>query len=89
MSNLATDCYRRLGFVIRNARDFDNAFVVKIVFTTLVRSKLEAASIVWNPHEVTYALLLEKIQKTFLILKNLWVLSLPLPDKIFAWNFGF
>lgn len=66
MKTLATDCYRRLGFVIRIAREFDNTVAIRIAYTALVRSKLEAACIVWNPHEVTYALLLEKIQKAFL-----------------------
>lgn len=63
---LAVNCYKRLGFVIRNARDFTDQAVIKLVYSALVRSKLEAASIIWNPYEVTYTLLLEKVQKAFL-----------------------
>ncbi|KAF9798166.1 hypothetical protein SFRURICE_019731 [Spodoptera frugiperda] len=66
MRLLTTDSYRRLGFVIRNMREFDNPKAIKLVYMALVRSKLETASIVWNPHESTYALLLEKVQKAFL-----------------------
>lgn len=66
MKNLVSNCYRKLGFVIRNTRDFDNPGVIKLVYTALVRSKLEAACIVWNPRETTYVLVLEKIQKAFL-----------------------
>lgn len=66
MTMLAADCYRRLGFVVRNARDFNDPRAIKLLYTALVRSKLEAASAVWNPHEDAYILLLEKVQKTFL-----------------------
>ncbi|XP_073947458.1 uncharacterized protein isoform X1 [Choristoneura fumiferana] len=40
--------------------------IVKLLYTALVRSKLEASSCVWNPHESTYALMIEKVQKRFL-----------------------
>lgn len=66
MKLLAINCYRRLGFVVRSLRDFSDPVAIKLVYTSLVRSKLEAASVVWNPYESTYVLLLEKIQKAFL-----------------------
>lgn len=66
IKGLAANCYKRLGFVIRNVRDFNDPRAIKLLYTALVRSKLEAASIVWNPAEITYALLVEKVQKTFL-----------------------
>ena len=56
MSALASESYRRLGFVLRNARDFNNPIVIKLLFNCLVRSKLEFAAAVWNPHESTYLL---------------------------------
>lgn len=63
---LAEVCFRRLGFVIRNCKDFYDLGAIKLVFNALVRSKIEASSVVWNPYECTYALILEKIQKAFL-----------------------
>lgn len=63
---LATECYKRLGFVLRNAKDFKNIQVIKLLFSALVRSKLETAACVWNPHEASYTLSLEKVQKAFL-----------------------
>lgn len=66
ISILAKESFRRLGFVLRNARDFNSVHVIRLLFSALVRSKLESSSCVWNPHEVTYALLLEKVQKAFL-----------------------
>ena len=66
ITTVAKDSFRRLGFVLRNARDFQNAHVVQLLYSTLVRSKLESSSCVWNPYEAKYVLLLEKVQKAFL-----------------------
>ena len=66
VSAVAKESFKRLGFVLRNARDFRNEQVIRLLYSTLVRTKLEASSSVWNPHEAKYALLLEKVQKAFL-----------------------
>lgn len=66
LNALTRNCYKRLGFVIRNVRDFHDTRAIKLLYSALVRSKLEAASVVWNPYEVTYVLLLERVQKVFL-----------------------
>lgn len=66
MAALAKESFRRLGFVLRNSHDFHDPHVIRLIFGALVRSKLESAMCVWNPHESTYALLLEKVQKAFL-----------------------
>lgn len=63
---LAKESFRRLGFVLRNARDFKSDHVVCLIFSALVRCKLESSACVWHPHESTYALMLEKVQKAFL-----------------------
>lgn len=66
ISELAVETYRRLGFVMRNARDFHDVGTIKVLYFALVRSKIEVSSIVWSPHEACYTLLLEKVQKAFL-----------------------
>jgi hypothetical protein len=66
IQSLAKESYKRLGFIIRNAKDFRDPKVVQLLYTTLVRSKIESSSIIWNPHEKSYILLLEKVQKAFL-----------------------
>lgn len=63
---LVTEGFRRLGFVSRNCKDFTHIGVIKLLYSALVRSKLETSSCVWNPHESTYTLMLEKVQKRFL-----------------------
>lgn len=66
MYKLVTDSFKRLGFVTRNCREFHNIKAIKLLYTALVRSKLEASACVWNPHQVTYTLMIEKVQKRFL-----------------------
>jgi hypothetical protein len=63
---VAKESYRRLGFVLRNCRDFKSDSVLKIIYNTLVCSKLEDSACVWHPHQRTYTLSLEKVQKAFL-----------------------
>lgn len=70
IATVAKQSFQRLGFVLRNCRDFRTAHAIKVIFNALVRSKLETSSCVWNPHETTYALVLEKVQKAFL--RNLY-----------------
>ncbi|KAF9797196.1 hypothetical protein SFRURICE_006178 [Spodoptera frugiperda] len=60
IATVAKQSFQRLGFVLRNCRDFRTAHAIKVIFNALVRSKLETSSCVWNPHETSYALVLEK-----------------------------
>ncbi|KAI5633711.1 hypothetical protein NE865_13574 [Phthorimaea operculella] len=46
--------------------DFNDKNVLKLLYTSLVRSKVESAAIIWGPHESSYKLILEKVQKAFL-----------------------
>lgn len=66
VSILAKESFRRLGFVLRNARDFNNPNIIRLLYTTLVRSKLESSACVWHPYAAAQTLMLEKVQKTFL-----------------------
>lgn len=66
VSDLAKESFKRLGFVMRNAHDFANPQVIRLLYTTLVRSKLETSTCVWNPYTANQILMLEKVQKTFL-----------------------
>lgn len=60
---VAKESYKRLGFVMRNSKDFKGTYVTRLLFEALVRSKLEASSCVWNPHEGTYTNLIEKVEE--------------------------
>lgn len=66
INTIAVESFQRLGFVLRNCRDFHNPFVITLLYYAIVRSKLEASACVWHPYQKKYALILEKVQKAFL-----------------------
>lgn len=65
-STIANEAYRTLGFIIRNSSSFSNFNTLKTLFFSFVRCKLEYASVIWNLHQASYVLEIEKIQKRFL-----------------------
>ena len=58
--------FKSLGAVIRICRNFDKEITFKILYNALVRSKLEYASVVWNPSYKTNSDQIEMVQKRFL-----------------------
>lgn len=62
-----------LGFVKRQARDFQCPYVTKSLFCSLVRSTLEYCSVVWSPCFAVDVKKIESVQKQFLLfaLRNL------------------
>lgn len=69
INSTVTSSFKTLGFVLRNIKDFQNIDSCKLLFNCLVRSKLEYASIIWNPIYDCHITSLENIQRRFL--KNL------------------
>ncbi|XP_044577157.1 uncharacterized protein LOC123260210 [Cotesia glomerata] len=65
-STIAASALRTLGFVIRATKNFRNLEAVKMLYSALVRPKLEYASIIWSPTYKKYAHSIEKIQRKFL-----------------------
>ena len=57
---------RMFGFIVRNCRGFNDLSVLKTLFFSYVRSKLEYGSLIWNPYYITYTENIEKVQKRFL-----------------------
>ena len=52
-----------LGFVRRQCRVNFNPEIAKMLFTSLVRSHLEFANVVWNPHTDCQIKSIESVQK--------------------------
>lgn len=58
--------YSLLAFIKRNCRDFSDLYTLKLVYTSLVRSKLEYGSLIWSPFYDNHIGRLERIQKKFI-----------------------
>lgn len=54
-----------LGFMCRNAADFDDVYALKTLYCSLVRSVLEYGVQIWAPHHAVHELRIERIQKRF------------------------
>lgn len=57
--------FKSLGFVMRQAARFNDRSAIIVLFYAYVRSKLEYNSIIWDPHERTYMIMLERVQRKF------------------------
>ena len=57
---------KSMGFIIRNSRDFSNPETLITLFNSLVRSRLEYASIIWSPTYDVHIDTLENILRKFL-----------------------
>ena len=66
IADISRSSSRTLGFVLRNARELDMLPTIRLLYNSLVRSKMESSCIVWHPQEAKYCLVLERVQKTFL-----------------------
>ena len=63
---IVNESMKALGFITRNARQFQNVETLKLLYSAFVRSKLEYASSVWSPGYSIHAALLESVQRRFL-----------------------
>jgi hypothetical protein len=72
-----------LGFIKRWAKEFNDPYVTKLLFTSLVRPILEYGCIVWSPTYQCYVDQIESVQKQLLLfcLRGLgWDIRLNLPS---------
>jgi len=56
-----------LGYVKRWAKEFNDPYICKLLYTSLVRPNLEYASPVWNPKYAIHSDSIESVQKQFLL----------------------
>ena len=66
MNHVVTSSLKVLGFLIRNTKSFTDPKALMSLFYSLVRSKLEYASIIWSPFYNYQSLNLESVQQRFL-----------------------
>ncbi|XP_026332281.1 uncharacterized protein LOC113239467 [Hyposmocoma kahamanoa] len=56
---------KTLGFIIRTSYEFNDVVVAKVLYNAYVRSTLEYAAIIWDPHEDKYSTMVERVQRKF------------------------
>lgn len=56
---------RNLGFLMRSTKGFSDPKCLKTLYYSLVRSRLEYASVIWNTSLSTYSDRLERLQRRF------------------------
>nr|CAH7750893.1 unnamed protein product [Callosobruchus chinensis] len=66
IEKISSSALKMLGFVIRNPYDFNDIDVIKLLYNTLVRSKLDYASVIWANLPQVYVQTVEKVQNKFL-----------------------
>ena len=66
IENCCNKALKLLGFIKRHTRDFTNISVLKILYTSLVRSQLENCSSVWSPYFNVHMDKLDSVQRKFL-----------------------
>lgn len=74
-----------LGFIKRWSREFDDPYLSKRLFTSLVRPILEYGSLVWSPYYSCHVNRIESVQKQFLLfaLRSLaWNPNINLPPYL-------
>lgn len=82
-AKITSKSYSLLGFIKRWAKEFNDPYITKLLFTSLVRPTLEYASVVWCPNYNKYIGSIESIQKQFLLfcLRDLpWNNDINLPS---------
>ena len=70
------------AFIKRWSKEFNDRFVTKYLYTTLVRPILEYGSVIWDPYYAVHVDLLESVQKQFVIfcLKDVYPDYLTMPS---------
>ena len=66
IEKMVSEATRMLGFILRNCKSFNNTDALKTLYFSLVRSKLEYASLIWSPVYAKYSLMVEQVQRKFL-----------------------
>lgn len=74
IDSIVTKSARLLGFLKRSTRGFRLVRTKIVLYNALVRSHLEFASVVWNPHYAVHSQRIESVQRAF--------------TKHLAWTFG-
>ena len=65
MCNIVSKCYRMLGFLRRTLKPISDPSVFLGLYHSLIRSRLEYCSFIWNPRSQSMIFKIERVQKKF------------------------
>ena len=65
INKILSKCYKNLGFIIRNTQDFSKTAIITL-FNSLIRSRLEYCSLIWDPSAKIHISVIDRIQNKFL-----------------------
>ncbi|XP_058449397.1 uncharacterized protein LOC131429340 [Malaya genurostris] len=65
-SHIIAQANRNLGFIFKIAKEFSDPYCLRSLYFTLVRSVLEASSVIWCPYADVWINRIESIQAKFL-----------------------
>jgi hypothetical protein len=63
IDHILNKSYRQLGFILRVAKPFKRPLTYRLLYNSYVRSRLEFASVVWNPCYTVHKVRIERVQK--------------------------
>lgn len=66
ISKTTTKAFAMLGFIRRNASEFQDVYALKTVYCAIVRSLLEYAVQIWAPYQETHISRIERVQRCFM-----------------------
>ena len=66
ITNIITGAFKVMGIIIRNCNQFQNICTLRTLYLTMVRPKLEYASVVWSPYCTQAKSRLEALQRRYL-----------------------
>lgn len=66
INNITNKAFQMYGFVMRTCSHFKRPATFIHLYFSLIRSQLEYASVVWNPHYKKYSEQIESVQRKFL-----------------------
>lgn len=65
IQHVVSQAYKNLGFILRMGYEFKDCKTYSLLYNTLVRSKLEYASVIWSPYTNKDIVCIEQVQKRF------------------------
>jgi Reverse transcriptase (RNA-dependent DNA polymerase). len=65
IDSMVKNAFKTMGTILRNCNHFSNVDTLKVLYTSIVRPKLEYGSEIWSPHTMKQKIKVESIQRRY------------------------